>query len=154
MRRRLQGYTHAPWFMYRLAYSRPLRCLHERVRQLAVLDLSGYHPSHKILSSPRQSEPPIDVSCPFLSAYLPLTKIKNEKLNIIMDELNDDDGRTDGRMDEGKNHGIVPCQITDRMISISQRRKKQFKCVWETFGKLPRYSTKRLISRLHRTFGF
>ena len=136
MRRRLQGYTHAPWFMYRLAYSRPLRCLHERVRQLAVLDLSGYHPSHKVLSSPRQSGPPIDVSCPFLSAYLPLTKIKNEKLNIIMDELNDDDnGRTNGRMDEGKNHGIVPCRITSRMMSITKWRKKQSKCVAKTFGK-------------------
>jgi hypothetical protein len=113
-------------------------------------------PIHKILSSPRRSGPPIDVSCPFLSAYLPPTKIKNEKLNIIIDEMDDDndDGRTDGRMDEGKIHGIVPCRIADRMISISQRRKKQFKCVWETFGKLPRYSTKRLIPRLHRTFAF
>lgn len=93
-------------------------------------------PIHKTLSSPWAVWTPIDVSCPFLSAYLPLTKIKNEKLNIIMDELNDDDdGRTDGRMDKGKNHGIVPCRITSRMMSITKWRKKQSKCVGKTFGK-------------------
>jgi hypothetical protein len=39
-------------------------------------------------------------------------------------------------MDEGKNHGIVPCRIASRMTSITNRRKKQSNRVWETFGKL------------------
>lgn len=78
-----------------IGYSRPLRCLHGRIRQLAVLNHSGFHPQTTVLVEAVWTVDRYLLLLPICLSTGTSDQGQDQKLNIIHDET-DDDGWKDG----------------------------------------------------------